>query len=80
MGEAILFGSVIVILGLGISFALIGALRRAKAEVFFAFASFFFLLLGLRLMIGSVNDDAPLVGDFIASLALTFFWASRRKT
>ncbi len=48
-------------------------------EMIFAFVAFYVLLLGLRIMVGPVNDSSVLLGDFFASLALTFFWATRRK-
>jgi hypothetical protein len=45
-----------------------------------AFIAFFFLLLGLRMIFGpSGPDDNILLGDFLASPALTYFWVVRRK-
>jgi hypothetical protein len=48
-------------------------------EVILTFIACYFLLLGLRLMVGSVNDPLVLLGDFFASLALTFFWSTRKN-
>jgi len=60
--------------------AFVPVLRESPADATRAFIAFFFLLLGLRLMVGSVGGDGNLfLGDFFASLALTFFWLLRRK-
>jgi hypothetical protein len=66
-------------------FGLAYALRPAEGvgrhlgETVSAFVAFFLLLLGLRMTIGSVHDPEIFLGDFFASLALTFFWAMRRR-
>lgn len=49
-------------------------------ETIFAVVAFYFLLLALRFMFGPINDSSVLLGDLFASLALTFFWAMRRKS
>jgi hypothetical protein len=48
-------------------------------ELFFVFIAFYFLLLGLRMLLGNMSVPEPLVGALLASLALTFFWAMRKK-
>jgi hypothetical protein len=80
------------ILGIGalilLSFGVILALHPANGahprvttdEAVFAFIAFYFLLLGLRFMVGSVgNGGGIFLGDLFASLALTYFWSMRRK-
>jgi hypothetical protein len=71
---------VVILLILGVAFAIgpVKGGRPPRLEAFFAFLAFFFLILGLRLMIGEPNPLAVL-GDIFASLALTFFWVLRRK-
>jgi hypothetical protein len=72
-------GAVILLL-LGVGFA-VGPVKGGRpplVEAFFAFLAFFFLILGLRLMVGEPSPLA-VVGDLFASLALTFFWVMRRK-
>jgi divalent metal cation (Fe/Co/Zn/Cd) transporter len=54
-------------------------LGRHLKEAVLAFVAFYFLLLGLRFMAGSISDSLVLLGDLFASLALTFFWLTRRK-
>jgi hypothetical protein len=45
-----------------------------------AFIAFFILILGLRLMFTSVGPEGNiLLGDFLASLALTYFYLKRAK-
>jgi hypothetical protein len=47
-------------------------LKAYLAEAVPAFIAFFFLLLGLRMIIGSTGPEGNiLLGDFFASLALT---------
>jgi hypothetical protein len=78
-GLILALGSVAPLL-LGINFSL-GPTKEAKSliEAGFVFAAFFFLLLGLHFIVGSGNDDSALVGAFLASLALTFFWTIRKR-
>jgi hypothetical protein len=52
---------------------------RHLREAILAFIAFYFLLLGLRFMIGSMNDDLVLFGDLFASLALNLFLANAKK-
>jgi hypothetical protein len=83
MVNAIAIGTIVVFLVLVLAFAFGVAFAPARAryprlEAFFAFLAFFFLILGLRLMVGEPNPLA-VVGDLFASLSLTFFWVLRRK-
>jgi hypothetical protein len=57
-----------------------GAKSYALKEALFVFIAFYFVLLGLRMMVGILSGDSSiLLGDLFASLALTFFWAMKRK-
>lgn len=46
-----------------------------------AFVAFYFLLIGLRFMVGSIgqDDNGVFLGALFASLALTFFWVMRKE-
>ena len=67
-----------VLIALGFKFAPL--LKISFPEALGVFVAFYFLLLGLRFMVGHVGgDDEVFLGGFFASLALTFFWAIRRK-
>jgi hypothetical protein len=60
--------------------AFVPVLRDAPAEAIRAFIAFFFLLLGLRFMLGPAGgEENVFLGDLFASLALTFFWVMWRK-
>ena len=74
------WSGVVALLALGITFAL-GPTKEAGAGlvVFLLFVAFFFLLLGLRLMISSAADEGLFLGDLLASLAMTFFWVTRQR-
>ena len=73
------FGA-LVLLVIGIVLALRPVEAIPHTETAFAFISFYFLLLGLHFMFGGpAADDGILLGDLFASLALTFFWATRRR-
>jgi hypothetical protein len=74
MSGAILSLVVVVSLLLGVTFAVRtaeGGRRHLITETFFAFVAFYFLLLGLGMTFGRVNDSGMLLGNLFASLALT---------
>jgi hypothetical protein len=68
----------LLVFGLAYAFRPAEGVGRHLKETVLAFVAFYFLLLGLRMMVGPIGPDGPLLGDFFASLALTFFWATRR--
>jgi hypothetical protein len=56
--------------------------KAHRAEAAPTFIAFYFLLLGLRLLIGSSGDEGGLfmfLGAFFASLPLTYFWLTRKR-
>jgi hypothetical protein len=53
---------------------------HAMREAIFAFVSFYFLLFGLLVIVGSVNDPEILLGDLFASSGTGLLSAMRRNT
>jgi accessory gene regulator protein AgrB len=80
-GELVLWFTLVALLVFGLAYALrpAEAVGRHVKETILAFVAFYFLLLGLRFMVGPITDTAVLLGDLFASLALTFFWLTRKK-
>jgi hypothetical protein len=76
-----LFVLLLLILALVFAPILKAPLRKAiRAFIAFFFFLLLFLLRGLRFMADSVGSkDGVLLADLFASLALTDFWAMRRK-
>jgi hypothetical protein len=67
---------------LGVAFALgwaKSAIPHLATEAAFAFVAFFFLILGISMVAGSVNNPDILLDDLLPFLALTFFWLMRRR-
>ena len=80
-GNIVLWLTLVALLVFGLAYALRPAEGEGRhlKEILLAFVAFYFLLLGLRMIAGFIHDPEILLGDFFASLALTFFWAMRRK-
>ena len=74
------WAGVVMLMVLGIAFA-IGHTKESgvRLTAFLVFVAFYFLLLGLRFMIGMNGGDGLFLGDLLASLALTFFWVMRQR-
>jgi len=77
-GIILVFAVGMLLLGISATFAPIKGFTP-RVEAFCVFVACFFLLLGLRLVFGEIHDDNVFVGSLLASLAVTFFWAMRRK-
>jgi hypothetical protein len=79
--QSVIFGTGLVVFVLIIlAFAFGPILKPYFTETVPAFIGFFFLLLGLRMMLSPTGPEGNvLLGDFLASLALTYFWVKRRK-
>lgn len=81
-GELVLWFALAALLVFGLAYAIRPAegVGRPLKETLEAFIAFYFLLLGLRFMVGPNGDDGAIfLGDLFASLALTYFWVTRKK-
>ncbi len=54
------------------------ASKRLLPTLLALFIAFYLVLLGLRMMLGEINDGPVLLGDLLASLGLTFLWLKLR--
>jgi len=78
--EAIFIGAAFVLLLIVRALPLAPTLKAHLAESVTAFIAFFFLLLGLRMLMPAFfPQDNILLGDLFASLGLTYFWVTRKK-
>ena len=61
-----------------LAFAFSLASKRLLPTLLALFIAFYLVLLGLRMMLGEINDGPVLLGDLLASLGFTFFWLELR--
>jgi len=78
--EVILIGAAVVLVLIVQALPLAPTLKAHLTESVTAFIAFFFLLLGLRMLMPAFfPEDNILLGDLFASLGLTYFWVTRKK-
>ncbi len=79
LAATLLIGAIVLLVVL-LAFAFGPVIRAHINEALPAFIAFFLLLLGLRMVFTSAGPEGNiLLGDFLASLALTYFYVNRTR-